>query len=115
MSNIQINKQIAFLRKQKGMTQEELAAALGVTNQSVSKWENNVCCPDIQLLPQIAELFGVSADRLLGHNTPPENEDIILLLREKFNALSESGKAPFSSPTIGTLASPTPILNESAA
>lgn len=96
MSNIQINKQIAFLRKQRGMTQDELAAALGVTNQSVSKWENNICCPDIQLLPQIAELFGVSTDKLLGHNTPPENGDIILLLREKFNALSESGKADFT-------------------
>lgn len=96
MSNIKINEQIAFLRKQKGMTQEELAAALGVTNQSVSKWENNICCPDIQLLPEIAKLFNVSADKLLGHETPSENEDIILLLREKFNALSESGKADFT-------------------
>ena len=96
MSNIKINEQITFLRKQKGMTQEELAVALGVTNQSVSKWENNICCPDIQLLPKIAQLFGVSTDRLLGHGTPPENEDIILQLREKFNALSESGKADFT-------------------
>ena len=45
MSAMKIGKQIAFLRKQKGFTQEELANALGVTNQAVSKWESS------QLLP----------------------------------------------------------------
>lgn len=67
MSAIKINEQIAFLRKQKGVTQEELAKALGVTNQSVSKWESGSCCPDIQLLPGIAAYFGVTADELLGY------------------------------------------------
>ena len=68
MTTIKINEQIAFLRKQKGLTQEELANALGVTNQAVSKWESAQCCPDIQLLPLIADYFGVSIDELMGHN-----------------------------------------------
>ncbi len=68
MTTIKINEQIAFLRKQKGLTQEELAGALGVTNQAVSKWESAQCCPDIQLLPLIADYFGVSIDELMGHD-----------------------------------------------
>lgn len=66
MTTIKINEQIAFLRKQKGLTQEELANVLGVTNQAVSKWESAQCCPDIQLLPDIAKLFGVSIDVLFS-------------------------------------------------
>ena len=68
MNTIKIHEQIAFLRKQKGMTQEELAKTLGVTNQAVSKWESGQCCPDIQLLPVLAKLFEVSVDELLGCN-----------------------------------------------
>ena len=75
MTTIKINEQIAFLRKQKGLTQEELANALGVTNQAVSKWESAQCCPDIQLLPLIADYFGVSIDELMGHNAVvPKNK-----------------------------------------
>lgn len=62
-------KQIAIYRKEKGMTQENLAAALGVTNQAVSKWEADLCCPDIQLLPKLADMFGISIDALFGRNS----------------------------------------------
>ncbi len=67
--SITIHEQIARLRKQKGLTQSALAADLGVSSQAVSKWENGLSCPDIQLLPQIADYFGVSTDDLLGHRT----------------------------------------------
>ncbi len=87
MTTIKINEQIAFLRKQKGLTQEELATALGVTNQAVSKWEAAQCCPDIQLLPAIAKLFDVSTDELLGYSHASSTGDSILALRRKIGSL----------------------------
>lgn len=67
-----INTQITKLRKKMNITQEELARAVGVTNQSVSKWESGICCPDIQLLPVLAKFFGVTIDELMGVSTAPE-------------------------------------------
>lgn len=87
MITIKINEQIAFLRKQKGMTQEELSNALGVTNQAVSKWESAQCCPDIQLLPDIAKLFDVSVDELIGYTPVSTADDIVLILRKKIESL----------------------------
>lgn len=55
------------LRKKSGMTQEKLAARLGVSFQSVSKWENAQGYPDIELIPVIASMFQVSIDALLGY------------------------------------------------
>ena len=57
---------IARSRKEKGMTQETLANALGVSNQAVSKWEGDVCCPDIALLPALADTLGMTLDELFG-------------------------------------------------
>lgn len=61
-----IGTTIAALRREKGLTQDALAAQLGVSAQAVSKWENGLSCPDILMLPEIAELFGVSVDALFG-------------------------------------------------
>lgn len=63
-------KTISALRKSHAMTQEALANALGVTNQAVSKWEADQCCPDITLLPKLADLFGVTLDELFGRERP---------------------------------------------
>ena len=65
MGTIKISENIAFLRKQAGITQEELANKLNVSNQAVSKWEAGKCCPDIELLPELATLFEISIDELL--------------------------------------------------
>ena len=54
------------LRKASGMTQEQLAAEFGVSVQAVSKWETAASYPDIELMPRIADLFGVSLDELLA-------------------------------------------------
>ena len=60
-----IGKRIAALRKEKGLTQEELAQHMGVSGQAVSKWENDQTCPDISALPRLARLLGVTVDELL--------------------------------------------------
>ena len=57
-----MGKRIMQLRKEKGYTQEQLAELCGVSAQAVSKWENDVSCPDISILPQLAELLGVTTD-----------------------------------------------------
>ena len=89
MTAIKINEQIAFLRKQKGITQEELAKTLGVTNQAVSKWESAQCCPDIQLLPGLAKIFDVSIDELIGYKSTEGLGDICLKIKEHFSSLPE--------------------------
>ena len=64
MKEMKIYENIACLRKQKGITQEQLACALNVSPQAVSKWETNTSQPDTQTLPLIADFFGVSIDYL---------------------------------------------------
>ena len=56
---------IAELRKQHGMTQLELAEKMGVTDKAVSKWERDLSCPDINSLPKLAEILGVSVEELM--------------------------------------------------
>ncbi|QHQ63157.1 helix-turn-helix domain-containing protein [Anaerocolumna sedimenticola] len=61
-----VKLKIAELRKEKGIGQQALADVLGVSYQSVSKWETGITMPDITLLPVIAEYFNISVDELLG-------------------------------------------------
>ena len=63
--NETIGNRIHKYRKEKGMTQEELASLMGVSSQAVSKWENDISCPDISLLPQLAKVLGVTTDAIL--------------------------------------------------
>lgn len=64
---------IQKFRKEKQMTQEELADKIGVTYQAISKWENAKSTPDIAFLPILADLFGCSIDTLFSHNAVKEN------------------------------------------
>ncbi len=69
-----LGKKIAACRKHLAMTQDQLAERLGVTAQAVSKWENDQSCPDITMLPRLAEIFGVTTDSLLGCEKIPVRE-----------------------------------------
>lgn len=64
---------IAELRKEKGMTQLELAEKMGVTDKAVSKWERDLSCPDINSLPNLAEILGVTVDELMQIKREAEN------------------------------------------
>ena len=72
MDSLKLYDTISFYRKKNGLTQEELAKKLGVTNQSVSKWESAQCCPDIALLPALADIFEISIDELFGRKSEKE-------------------------------------------
>ncbi len=64
--NETMGKRIAAGRKRLGLTQDQMAERLGVTAQAVSKWENDQSCPDIAMIPRIAQLFSITTDELLG-------------------------------------------------
>jgi len=63
----ELAKNICRYRKEKGMTQEQLAQRLNLKFQSISKWERAQTLPDISLLPELSQIFGVSIDKLFGY------------------------------------------------
>ena len=65
---------IASLRKARGMTQSDLAEKMGVTDKAVSKWERDLCCPDINSFPKLADVFGTSVDELMQFKPAGQEE-----------------------------------------
>ncbi|MDU1323226.1 MAG: helix-turn-helix transcriptional regulator [Clostridium botulinum] len=76
MRGLNIGNCIVHKRKEKGITQEQLADYIGVSKASVSKWESGLSYPDILLLPEIATYFNISVDELLGYSPQLTKEDI---------------------------------------
>lgn len=74
MSQTDIGKFIAESRRRRGLTQQDLAQLLGVTNKAVSKWETGKGLPDIGILPALVAALGVSADELLAGRAAPADE-----------------------------------------
>jgi|LSQX01.3.fsa_nt_gb transcriptional regulator with XRE-family HTH domain len=79
-----LGQRISKLRKSKDLTQEQLGQKVGVTSQAVSKWENDTSAPDIMLLVDLANIFEVSVDELLG-NIKINETPIIVPLEERKN------------------------------
>ena len=82
MKEINIARTILNKRKEKGITQDELANYIGVSKASVSKWETGQSYPDITFLPQLAAYFNISIDDLMGYEPQMTKEDIRKLYRE---------------------------------
>ena len=66
---------ISSLRKEKGMTQLELAEKMGVTDKAVSKWERDLSYPDLNSIPKLAEIFGVSVEDLMQNRLESQREE----------------------------------------
>lgn len=98
---------ISSLRKEKGMTQLELAEKMGVTDKAVSKWERDLSCPDVNTLPKLAETFGISVDELMQvktqSKTPEGRKNYPKLMTMTFKALALA---------MGVAVTVTSILNE---
>jgi transcriptional regulator with XRE-family HTH domain len=88
MEQQSMGKRIMQLRKEKGYTQEQLAEMMGVSAQAVSKWENDVSCPDISILPMLAEKLGVTTDELLG--VKPIEPKVVIVDAQKNNKEGDS-------------------------
>lgn len=73
MENKSMGEIISKLRREKGMTQKELADMLGITDKAVSKWERDIACPDTQTIPKLAEILGMSVEKLMNAKPVPAN------------------------------------------
>ena len=88
MTTETLGARLQRMRKQKNLTQDEVAERLNVSPQAVSKWENDQSCPDIMLLPQIADLYGVTTDLLLkGEQAIPDARIAPPEERKSFNQM----------------------------
>ena len=93
--SMNLSNNIVCFRKERGLTQEQLAALLNVSVSAVSKWEIGSNRPDLELLPDLAEIFQVSIDSLLGYEKSYKNVDQkvagmnLLLQKEQYRAAAE--------------------------
>ena len=76
MSNKSIGEMISSLRKEKGMTQNDLAEKMNVTDKAVSKWERNLSCPDVNSISKLAEILGTTVEELLNAQSKKENSKV---------------------------------------
>ena len=92
MNTANLGERLLYLRKNKGITQENLAKELGITNQAVSKWESGQCCPDIDLIPEIARFYSISVGELLGVDETDTEDDLIVHIKNELDKKKDSDK-----------------------
>lgn len=79
------------LRKEKGMTQKNVADVLNISDKAVSKWERGLGCPDVSLLNELSKLFGVNIEKILSGDLDPRDADGGNMKRIKFYVCPNCG------------------------
>ncbi len=104
MNQIKIGKFLSLLRHQQGLTQQQLGERLGVTNKTISRWENGNYMPDIEMLQLLADVFNVSINEILaGERLSDEvfrqqaDENLIAVAKESAFSLAEKKLFGFKS------------------
>lgn len=95
MDSCKTGKFIAALRREKGLTQRALAEKMHISDRTVSKWERAAGCPDISMLPRLAEILGVSVENILSGQLEPNNTDGGNMRKIKFYVCPTCGNVLF--------------------
>lgn len=91
-----LGKLILRLRKEKNMTQKDIADSLNISDKTVSKWERGLGCPDITLINSLSEILGVNIEKLLDGDLAPNKKDVGNLKNIKFYVCSTCGDIIYS-------------------
>ena len=98
-----LSGKIYLLRTRRELSQEDLAAALGVSRQSVSKWETGQSVPDLDKIIRMADLFGVSVDELVREGAPPQAEPRAVCLMQEKKGFTGTQKAGICMEVLGVV------------
>lgn len=90
-----VGKLILNLRKEKEMTQKELADAMNISDRTISKWERGMGCPDVSLLRELADILGVNIEKILLGDLEPNKADGGNMKKAKFYVCPTCGNALF--------------------
>ncbi len=88
-----VGKLISNLRKEKGMTQKELADVMNISDRTISKWERGIGCPDVSLLHELSNILGVNIEKILVGDLEPNGTDGGNMKRIKFYVCPTCGNA----------------------
>ena len=87
---------ISNLRKEKNMTQKELADTMNISDRAISKWERGLGCPDVSLLNALSSILGVNVEKILSGDLDPNSKDGGNMKKIKFYVCSDCGNVLFS-------------------
>jgi DNA-binding XRE family transcriptional regulator/desulfoferrodoxin (superoxide reductase-like protein) len=91
-----VGKLILGLRKEKNMTQKELADSLNLSDRTISKWERGLGCPDVSLLNELSQMLGANIERILAGDLEPNDNDGGNMKKVKFYVCTTCGNVMFS-------------------